>query len=250
MKRHKDYFVKSLFSKKALMAFGVITISMLLTSNPAYTLLIDRGGGLIYDSVLNITWLQDANYAATSGYLHSPGGRLGWNSALIWADNLTYYDPIRDIVWDDWRLPHAFPVNASNYNYNRSVDGSTDIGLNISAQDSAFPGSTASEMAYMYYNNLGNSAYAEWGLNTGPFINLQRFFYWSNTEHLYDDVACFFGFWDGYQYYSRKDDNLLYMWAVRDGDVGAPVPEPSTILLVGTSLFSMFAFGREKLFQK
>ena len=30
--------------------------------------LIDRGGGLIYDTVLDVTWLQDANYAFTSEY--------------------------------------------------------------------------------------------------------------------------------------------------------------------------------------
>ena len=30
----------------------------------------------------------------------------------------------------------------------------------------------------------------------------------------------------------------------------APVPEPSTIILVGTALFGMFAFGRKKIFQK
>ena len=30
--------------------------------------LFDRGGGLIYDDVLNITWLQDANYALTTGH--------------------------------------------------------------------------------------------------------------------------------------------------------------------------------------
>ena len=35
---------------------------------PAGATLIDRGGGLIYDTVLNITWLQDANYAQTMGY--------------------------------------------------------------------------------------------------------------------------------------------------------------------------------------
>ena len=28
---------------------------------------INRGGGLIYDDVLGITWLQDANYALTNG---------------------------------------------------------------------------------------------------------------------------------------------------------------------------------------
>jgi hypothetical protein len=28
----------------------------------------DRGGGLIYDTVLNVTWLQDVNYANNQSY--------------------------------------------------------------------------------------------------------------------------------------------------------------------------------------
>ena len=36
-------------------------------SGAAQSTLIDRGGGLIYDTVFDITWLQDANYAKTSG---------------------------------------------------------------------------------------------------------------------------------------------------------------------------------------
>ncbi len=30
--------------------------------------LIDRGGGMIYDTTQNITWLADWNYAQTSGW--------------------------------------------------------------------------------------------------------------------------------------------------------------------------------------
>lgn len=41
--------------------------------------LYDRGGGLIYDDVLNITWLQDANYA---------DGKMTWADADAWADGL------------------------------------------------------------------------------------------------------------------------------------------------------------------
>jgi hypothetical protein len=42
--------------------------------------LIDRGGGLIYDTVLDIKWLQDANYAQTSGY--DDDGRMNWYTAV------------------------------------------------------------------------------------------------------------------------------------------------------------------------
>lgn len=49
----------------------------------------DRGGGLIYDDVLDSTWLQNANYAATSGYV-SNDGYMNWNEAMVWADQLEY----------------------------------------------------------------------------------------------------------------------------------------------------------------
>jgi hypothetical protein len=67
------------------------------------TSLIDRGGGLIYDDVLNVTWLQDAQYAITFGY--SSSGRLTWNEAMTWASGLEYFDSVRGVSWSDWRLP-------------------------------------------------------------------------------------------------------------------------------------------------
>ena len=78
---------------------------------------MDRGGGMIYDSVLNITWLQNANYAATeltdarrnaiiadvgsvaghtlvtsdfqkSGSAYT--GKMTWWGAMAWAQDLTF----------------------------------------------------------------------------------------------------------------------------------------------------------------
>ena len=78
-----------------VLVFGVVGISN--------AILWDRGGGLIYDDFLDITWLQDANYAQTSGY--DSDGRMTWSQAVTWASGLSYHDPIRDVIWDDWRLP-------------------------------------------------------------------------------------------------------------------------------------------------
>ena len=111
----------------------------------------DRGGGLIYDDVLDITWLQDANYAQTSG--HDSDGYMTWWGAMAWADQLVYQG------YEDWRLPQTLPVNGTSYDYTLAYDGSSDRGYNISAPDSAYIGSTGSEMAYMYYNNLENLGY-------------------------------------------------------------------------------------------
>ena len=58
-------------------------------SGPAGAPLIDRDNGLIYDDVLDITWLQDASF----------GGNMNWNDSVAWADDLIFGG------YDDWRLP-------------------------------------------------------------------------------------------------------------------------------------------------
>ncbi len=60
----------------------------LAASSSANAALVDRGGGLIYDTILNVTLLQDANYAMTSGA--STDGRMTWSEAVAWAANFSY----------------------------------------------------------------------------------------------------------------------------------------------------------------
>lgn len=79
----------SVFLCAMVLVFGVLRV--------ANATLHDRGGGLIYDDVLDITWLQDANYAQTSGY--DGDGLMAWGDAVAWADSLVYGG------YDDWRLP-------------------------------------------------------------------------------------------------------------------------------------------------
>lgn len=91
---------------------------------------------MIYDDVLEITWLQDANHASTSGY--DGDGRMTWNEAVIWADQLVYGG------CGDWGLPET-----EDLIYSYGYDGTTSAGFNI----------ISSEMGFMYYNNLNNLAY-------------------------------------------------------------------------------------------
>ena len=132
-----------------------------------------------YDTVLDITWLADANYAQTSGF--DSDGRMTWASAVAWANSLVVG------TYDDWRLPTVTDIGTSGCTYgagNLSYGTGGDCGYNV---DTA-----TGELASLWYDTLGNTPYysttgtsaqAGWGLsNTGPFSNLQSSVYWSGTE--------------------------------------------------------------------
>ncbi len=77
--------------RKFNLLFIAVSIIVLFTTSTEAAL-VDRGDGLIYDSTLKITWLQNANYLAET---------VSWFDAYSWADNLEYQG------FDDWRLPYS-----------------------------------------------------------------------------------------------------------------------------------------------
>jgi hypothetical protein len=67
--------------------------------------LVDRGRGLLYDVERDLTWLQDTNYAKTTG--RTADGQMTWDDAKRWVAHLNY----RRIT--GWRLPTAFNQDGS-----------------------------------------------------------------------------------------------------------------------------------------
>lgn len=250
--------------KLALLALGLFSLS-----GAAQAALHDRGGGLIYDDVLNVTWLQDANYAKTSGY--DVDGMMNWNQATTWAASLSYYDNVRNVTYDDWRLP--FIVDTGTIGCNLANSG-TDCGFNVQTLSST---TAYSEMAVMYYVNLGLKAFQDpngrvqydsgifgngtwngtdnssYGQNdVGLFDNLQAFAYLSGSERALDAAnptsigVWNFGMNDGFQDTNYKSLDY-FAWAVRDGDVAAvPEPEASAMMLVGVGIIGFAAYRRKK----
>jgi hypothetical protein len=108
--------------KKLIVILCVLFFGIAGTANAT---LLDRGGGLIYDDVLDITWLQDANYAQTSGY--DADGMMTWYDAIVWAEKLEYYDSVREVTGTDWRLPQTLPVDGVSYNYEYKALSDGDV---------------------------------------------------------------------------------------------------------------------------
>jgi hypothetical protein len=245
--------------QKTLLLIALLA-SVVVTSTSQASL-IDRGNGLLYDDVLNVTWLQDANYAHTSSYAGANStGQMDWATAKTWAADLVYGG------YNDWRLASNSPVNGSSFNYSSaySFDGSRDTGYNIT--------SSKSELAYMYYVNLdlkgmvdtngvlqsnfgifGNgtsngvnqSSYSP--NNVGLVNNLQMSAYWMDSEWApVPDFAWAFSAYDGGQGNGYKNDQW-YAWAVRPGDVAASsVPVPAAVWLFGSGLIGLLSFNRRK----
>ncbi len=153
----------------------------------------------VWDKDRNLTWLANWNV----------NGVANWAAQKAWAEALSF--TIGSVVVDDWRLPSSL-----------NGDGTGPC---------AASNCTGSEMGHIWYTELGNTAGSL--SNTGPFKNLQSYFYWSGTEYAPGTTrAWLFGTDVGYQDDFGKS-LPSYAVAVRPGDVFAgSVPEPGGLALL------------------
>lgn len=207
--------------------FGIILAA------PSRAALHDRGGGLLYDDVLDVTWLQDANFAKTSGY--HPTGKMSWADANKWVSALVYHDPARKVDHAGWRLPKVDPVDGRTFNHQFRLDGTTDEGYNIV--------SSRSEFSYMYYVNLGLNGWwtkdgkhpatfgvmkswtAVWSgqADVGPVKNLQTDGYYCGSpgKPFPSPAVWVFTTAEGNQRDGMRRPDAGFVWPVHDGDIAS-----------------------------
>ena len=184
------------------------------------------GNRLIYDNDLNITW-----------YDYTKSNTV-WQDQMNWAGALDV--DFGGTHYTDWRLPTTVD-GPLVWGY----DGTTTAGYNI----------TSSEMGHLFYTELGGKGFHAtdgtspqpgWGLsNTGDFQDLWQEDYFSGTEYSASpNLAWNFYFHTGEQSPDSKYYELFAL-AVHPGDVSA-VPEPGTMLLLGTGLAGLIVFRKRQ----
>jgi hypothetical protein len=266
--------------KTSLCAIGTFIITSSISGVSDAALYSRLNGQAYYDDVLNVTWIADANFAASktfglgynvnlgqhptnytqgnflgADYTIHTNGQMGWDAASHWIDamnNANYLDT------NDWRLPQIVDGGCVY-----AASGS-DCGYNVNT-------GSASELADLWMNTLGNLPYFSptsgvydgppispsnpapspqpgWGLsNTGPFINMTQGTYWSGLQDPANNTqnslhSRMFVFNSGFQGIKSKLQSG-YVLAVRSGDIAlTAVPIPPSLLLFTTGILGLLGF--------
>jgi len=185
-----------------IMPFRLLALcAVLMMPVAGQTALIERTGGLVYDSDLDITWLSDADM----------GGSMIWDDAMDWAAGLEYASH------SDWRLPTLSEMQHLFYD---ELGGAASVPIRLSADPDLALFSNimpAGSLIDVYWSNTEYAA----------DLNFVYAFGFNNT------------YMSGMWHYEYRWTNYNHAWGVHPGDIGTSVPEPATGLLVVIGLLVM-----------
>lgn len=189
---------------------GLFSLGLVATADAS--LILTLGGLGVYDTDLDITWLQDANAGAGTPFdngTSTTDGTMTWTNARDWAEGLTTGGGT------NWRLP-SMDVNGDDTIVNCSTD------TELACRDN--------EYGHLFHQDGVTPA------APGLFTNVQSDVYWSGTALASNpSFKHVFNFNGGGQF--ALEGSERFAWAVHDGNIGgAAVPVPASVWLFGSAL--------------
>ncbi len=201
----------------------VVISSNLLAASNAHAELIPSGDGqTVYDTVLKVRWLADANLAGNpqmretlaAGLNVNPDGSMDYPTALRWVQALNEKNYLGH---SNWQLPvtPARDKTCSSFNV-----------------DSFGAACTGSALGNLYIIGLGktspDSVVPDFSAAIGPFQNVQPSMYWTQDTNSGGVVT--FSFLTNIQAANTTKYNFMHVLATIPGVIGGQAPAGSGVV--------------------
>jgi len=181
----------------------------------AHAALIPSADGMtVYDTVVHVTWLANANFAATETFSVAginANGSMNYATAVAWVAAMNAFDGGKGYLGhNNWSLPTT-PLSDSTCGLTGPY-GNFGFGCTNSALGSLYPA-----LGFQYPDTV-----VPIPANTvGPFINFQPYLYWSDTLNGRDTSGYYtFSFNSGWQG-GNLDPHYMYALPMIPGQVPA-----------------------------
>ncbi|HSB97574.1 MAG TPA: hypothetical protein VLC91_14045 [Spongiibacteraceae bacterium] len=228
---------------------SLLSAIALVSAVNAHAALIGSADGLtVYDTDLNVTWLSNANLAATNTF----GLSYGVNYGTIIGNGDTTVINSNGTMTSAGAIKWITALNAANYL------GYNDWRLPVAGNCLASYFCTDSDLGHLFYNELGGVAgqllNVSHNSNYDLFQNMSLSIptpygysligqFWAGTMTMQPWQAQYLDL-GGYQY-QYIYGQLAYTMVVRSGQVDA-VPVPAAAWLFGTSLLGLTGLVRKR----
>ena len=229
--------MKTKFKTAVLYAAASLTLGMSVGAQAADIMYSRLNGAAIYDATSNLTWVSNANLAATNTFGVSGINSAGYMSFATANNWIAAMNAANYLGYNNWALPITLQPDATCSLQN----GGISFGYNC----------TGSQMGNLFYNALGGvsgqSIANTHNANYNLFSNFQTIYYRSGTV-LAPSVSSFIFYFNSGWQTTFLTYGTTYALAVRSGDVIAAVPEPteSALMISGLGLIGFIASRRKK----